>query len=201
MPLCPDPYIIATFLRRVVGSWSSDGSAADFVVEISAIETGHGRVQRSFHAADGWEVNAAHWAAEQNRTGANIYWVPQPKSADAQHRAASDADIVSLVSSFIDQDGEDAIDWEELPIAPTIVVETGTVPHVRRHPYYLLSAPVQDQDQWRHVQKAMVEVPRHISRWDPNTLLVWCHGEIRDEFDQLVVLHGRSYWLARHSGS
>jgi hypothetical protein len=136
--LLPDRDMIQSFLQHTANHWIAllDGRAA--VLEISVIDTnGGGRFQQSFAVTPEGIAEAARWAAEQNtKPGHNLYWLPQPKLPDAKDKVASTADIVGMAYLCVDIDDDVAWVPEDLPLAPSLVVMTGTLPHERRHLYF-----------------------------------------------------------------
>ena len=139
--LQPDHDVIQSFLQHTADHWIAllDGRAA--VLEISVIDTnGGGRFQRSFAVTPEGIAEAARWAAEQNtKPGHNLYWVPQPKLPDARDKFASSVNILGMAYLYVDIDDDVAWVPEDLPLSPSLVVMTGTVPHERRHLYFPLA--------------------------------------------------------------
>ncbi|MGG7643901.1 DUF3987 domain-containing protein [Rhodovulum sp. YNF3179] len=155
----PELETIRQFLGHTTRGWGERVGHDDFVVELSALDRGR-RIQRSFEMTEGWAEEAAAWASERNREGANLYWVPQPKGAGARHRHARDADIPAFLTCFLDQDEEGAVAVHDLGVEPSVVVRTGTTPHERRHVYFDLSEPLGDQERWRALQRALAAFGR-----------------------------------------
>ena len=88
----------------------------------------------------------------------NVYVVvnPVPESASLN---ATDADIARSFFAFVDADDEGAADCASSFDAFEITMEvvTGTTPHLRNHIYYRFDEPVTDMQQWKTLQRALIQ--------------------------------------------
>lgn len=105
---------------------------------------------------------AATFAANRNREGANVYVGVNPRkpSTDRKH-AASTADIEIAFWHFADLDTADAVanaGRHLRPLPPTMTVNTGTIPHRRPHLYWQLEEPVSNMAAWTQRQAGIAQV-------------------------------------------
>ena len=88
----------------------------------------------------------------------NVYIVvnPVPESASLN---ATDADIVRSFFAFVDADdagaAERARNFDAFDKAMEVV--TGITPHLRNHIYYRFDEPVTDMQQWKTLQRALIQ--------------------------------------------
>jgi hypothetical protein len=95
------------------------------------------------------------WAAQENKhKGNNLYVIPNPKKVEQINKTATDKDILGLTVVFVDQDDAEAPSLVDT-IAPSWVVTTGTIPHLRKHGYWRLSTIVKDVAAWKATVKAI----------------------------------------------
>ncbi len=104
---------------------------------------------------------AASFAANRNREGANIYVGVNPrKPSTDMKRAGSASDVEIAFWHFADLDDPDAVAragkrLRALP--PTLSVTTGTLPHRRPHLYWQLEEPVTNLDAWTQRQRGIAQ--------------------------------------------
>jgi len=88
----------------------------------------------------------------------NVYVVvnPVPESASLN---VKDVDIARSFFAFVDADDKGAADrarsFDAFEIAMEVV--TGTTPHLRNHIYYRFDEPVTDMQQWKTLQRALIQ--------------------------------------------
>jgi hypothetical protein len=102
-------------------------------------------------------AEAATFAANRNREGANVYVGVNPRKP-ATKRPAVDDDVAIAFWHFADLDSLDAVDnagrrMKALP--PTMTVTTGTEPHRRPHLYWQLEEPVGNMAAWTERQRGL----------------------------------------------
>jgi hypothetical protein len=121
---------------------------------------------------------AADFAVAKNRRGCNVYVGPTLKKGDtAPFARTNDDDFLAGLWAWTDHDAEGDFDRakgkaKELSLAPGMIVDTGTVPHLRAHAYFKMSCAVTDAEQLRAVNKALqsslggdpVQAPSHVMR-------------------------------------
>jgi hypothetical protein len=98
---------------------------------------------------------AAQFAVNRNREGANVYVGVNPRKP-ATRGAASDTDVACAFWHFADLDDAEAVDMagqrlKALP--PTMTVTTGLEPHRRPHFYWRLDEPVGNMAAWTERQR------------------------------------------------
>lgn len=88
----------------------------------------------------------------------NVYIVVNPVSESASLNA-TDADIVRSFFAFVDADdtgaAERARNFDAFDKAMEVV--TGITPHLRNHIYYRFDEPVTDMQQWKTLQRALIQ--------------------------------------------
>jgi hypothetical protein len=88
----------------------------------------------------------------------NVYVVvnPVPESSPLN---AKDKDIGRSFFAFVDADDKGAADrarsFDAFEIAMEVI--TGTTPHLRNHIYYRFDEPVTDMQQWKTLQRALIQ--------------------------------------------
>ena len=88
----------------------------------------------------------------------NVYIVVNPVLESASLNA-TDADIVRSFFAFVDADdagaAERARNFDAFDKAMEVV--TGITPHLRNHIYYRFDEPVTDMQQWKTLQRALIQ--------------------------------------------
>jgi len=151
-PICPssDPNQIHDFLCHLTEDWP-EGSAFELRV-LSEIGSAH---SQSFPPSPDGLQAGVDWAAQENNCqGNNLYVIPNPKKVAQINKTANDKDILGLTVVFVDQDDAEAPCLVEI-VAPSWVVTTGTIPHLRHHGYWRLDAITEDTDAWKATMKAI----------------------------------------------
>jgi hypothetical protein len=150
--ICPssDPDQIHEFLCHLTKGWP-EGS----VFELRVLsESGSAYSQSFLPSLDGLQAGG-EWAAQENKhKGNNLYVIPNPKKVEQINKTATDKDILGLTVVFVDQDDAEAPSLVDT-IAPSWVVTTGTIPHLRKHGYWRLSTIVKDVAAWKATVKAI----------------------------------------------
>ena len=104
---------------------------------------------------------AADFAIARNLRGCNIYVGPTLKRDDTPPFArTNDTNFLAGLWSWTDHDAEG--DFEsarikamESNLAPGMIVETGTVPHLRAHVYYKIASAVTDAEELRGINRSL----------------------------------------------
>jgi hypothetical protein len=104
-------------------------------------------------------AEAAAFAANRNREGANVYVGVNPRRPGTK-RPAHDTDIAISYWQFADLDDAEAVEMAGKrlkPLPPTMTVTTGTEPHRRPHFYWRLDEPVGNMDAWTQRQRGIAQ--------------------------------------------
>lgn len=128
------------------------------------IEVAHGasKATEAAHFAmhdDGIE-EAATWASNRNREGQNIYVGVNPRKRLTKVGVrSSDTDVEVAFFHFADLDKEEAVAKArgDLPVRPTMIVMTGTVPNNRPHLYWRLEEPTANMAAWTERQRGIAQ--------------------------------------------
>ncbi|QZP07788.1 AAA family ATPase [Caenibius sp. WL] len=104
-------------------------------------------------------AEAAAFAANRNREGANVYVGVNPRKP-ATKGAANDSDVAIAFYQFADLDDAEAVEMagqrlKALP--PTMTVTTGLEPHRRPHFYWQLEEPVGNMAAWTERQRGIAQ--------------------------------------------
>jgi hypothetical protein len=105
---------------------------------------------------------AADFAIAKNRRGCNVYVGPTLKKGDTPPFARTeDKDFLAGHWAWTDYDGEGELESarskaKELNLAPGIIVQTGTVPHLRAHVYYNIAGGVTDREELERINKSVI---------------------------------------------
>jgi hypothetical protein len=148
----------------------------DAMLELAYGPPGSPNRARLFSAFD--VAEAASFAETQNLRGFNVYVGPTlKKGGTAPFARTDDNDVLAGLWTWTDHDKEG--DFEraqsralERGLSPVIVVQTGTVPHVRAHCYFRIEGGIADIEVMRTVNRAVqqclggdpVHAPGHIMR-------------------------------------
>lgn len=102
-------------------------------------------------------ADAAQFAANRNREGANVYVGVNPRKPGTKG-AADDTDVCISFWQFGDLDDAEAVEMagkrlKALP--PTFTVTTGTEPHRRPHFYWRLDEPIGNMPAWTERQRGI----------------------------------------------
>lgn len=103
---------------------------------------------------------AVTYAIEQNRRGENVYVGVNPRKPGTQdNKRASDPDVEIAFWQFADLDHEEAVTLarHRIPLKPSLVVMTGTVPSNRPHLYWQLEEPVSNLEAWSRRQRGIAQ--------------------------------------------
>jgi len=106
---------------------------------------------------------AADFAAARNAKGNNVYVGAALRRGDvAPFGRSSDEDFLAACHAWIDLDGAGDCArahaaLKELELQPSIVVTTGTLPHMRLHAYFAIQGGAADGDRLRHANAALRE--------------------------------------------
>lgn len=103
---------------------------------------------------------AVEFALGRNREGQNVYVGVNPRKTNVnrKHRA-SDTDVELAFFHFADLDRAEAVEKARtnLPIRPTMIVMTGTVPNNRPHFYWQLEEPMGNLAAWTEGQRGIAQ--------------------------------------------
>lgn len=102
-------------------------------------------------------AEAAAFAANRNREGANVYVGVNPRKPTTR-RAADDSDVAVAYWQFADLDDAEAVEMAGkrlTALPPTMTVTTGTEPHRRPHFYWRLDEPVGNLAAWTERQRGI----------------------------------------------
>jgi len=119
-----------------------------------------GKINRSayFGLIDAEIASAVDYAVSMNREGQNVYVGVNPrKKSTSRKGSASDTDVEIAFFQFADLDKKEAVDNArgDLPVKPSLVVITGTVPNNRPHLYWELEEPVLNMAAWTERQRGI----------------------------------------------
>lgn len=119
-----------------------------------------GKINRSayFGTVDGEIVSAVDYAVAMNREGQNVYVGVNPRKKDTNRRgSANDTDVEIAFFQFADLDKKEAVENArgDLPLKPSLVVITGTIPNSRPHLYWELEEPVHNLAAWTERQRGI----------------------------------------------
>lgn len=101
---------------------------------------------------------AVEFAVGRNREGQNVYVGVNPRKTNVDRkRRGSDADVELAFFHFADLDRAEAVERARgnLPIRPTMIVLTGTVPNNRPHLYWQLEEPMGNLAAWTETQRGI----------------------------------------------
>lgn len=128
------------------------------------IEIAHGPDQPNQASYFGFNDDALDRAVDFaifcNRRGENVYVGANPRKPTTSLKGrASDSDVEIAFFNFADIDDADASERVRsgLPLKPSMVVLTGTMPHNRPHLYWQLEEPVGNLDAWRTSQQGIAQ--------------------------------------------
>jgi len=113
-----------------------------------------------FGLSDERIAEAASFAASCNQRGQNVYVGVNPrKSMVDTRRRGADSDVEIAFFHFADLDKLEAVERarESLPIKPTMLVMTGTVPNNRPHFYWQLEEPTANMPAWTEAQRGIAQ--------------------------------------------
>lgn len=119
-----------------------------------------GKINRSayFGTVDGEIASAVDYAVAMNREGQNVYVGVNPRKKDTSRKgSASDTDVEIAFFQFADLDKKEAVENArgDLPLKPSLVVITGTIPNSRPHLYWELEEPVHNLAAWTERQRGI----------------------------------------------
>lgn len=154
--LQPDQGMIMRHLQRQVARWHE--LPEDVWLEIRMFRAGGDEHPLVLHSAiDDAALEAiagdiVHWNAKER----NVYSVRNPVRRNCG-KAATDADIVAAFCAWADCDDPDSARNVKEFVGPayTYAVTTGTIPHVRPHPYWEFTEPVTDLAAWTNLQRSI----------------------------------------------
>lgn len=128
------------------------------------IEVAHGpsKPDRAayFAITDSGIAEAAEFSANRNREGQNVYVGANPrKRLTSLKDRAADSDVEIAFFHFADLDKEEAVAKArgDLPVRPTMIVMTGTVPNNRPHLYWRLEEPTANMAAWTERQRGIAQ--------------------------------------------
>lgn len=113
-----------------------------------------------FGLSDARIAEAATFAANRNREGQNVYVGANPRKGGAIIRGrASDSDVEIAFYHFADLDKAESVERarENLPVKPSMLVMTGTVPNNRPHFYWLMEEPMRNMHAWTEAQRGIAQ--------------------------------------------
>lgn len=120
-------------------------------------------------------AQAAAFAANRNREGANVYVGVNPRKPSTDtSRASSAHDVEIAFWHFADLDKADAVanaGKRIRALPPTMTVNTGTVPHRRPHLYWQLEEPVSNMEAWTERQRGIAQTLEGDSVIDPPRIM------------------------------
>jgi RecA-family ATPase len=134
----------------------------DYPAGLIEIAHGAGKPDRAayFACTDRGIAEAADHAAFLNRQGQNVYVGVNPrKSTTSLRERASDRDVEIAFFQFADLDKAEAVAKArgDLPVKPTMIVMTGTIPNNRPHLYWRLDEPVANLTAWTERQRGIAQ--------------------------------------------
>ncbi len=106
---------------------------------------------------DGIDQAVSH-AVNENGRGCNVYVGVNPRKSNTDLRGRADAnDIEIAFYQFADIDRADAASSAArgLPVPPTMIVMTGTVPNDRPHLYWQMVEPTRNLSAWTAIQEGL----------------------------------------------
>lgn len=120
-------------------------------------------------------AEAAAFAANRNREGANVYVGVNPRKPTTDtSRAGSAQDVEIAFWHFADLDKADAVanaGKRIRALPPTMTVNTGTIPHRRPHLYWQLEEPVSNMEAWTERQRGIAQALEGDSVIDPPRIM------------------------------
>ena len=121
------------------------------LIQIRCIKpTRKGAQSESFKLND--IAQAIYYADDMNRHGFNIYVMVNPVKAGTVG-SASDTDVATSFVQFVDADSIVNIGANQYQ--PSFVVQTGSVPFVRQHIYWMMDTATTDMRAYKNVQRGL----------------------------------------------
>lgn len=149
-PQTPDKAAILKHFKVQTRRWHELGQ--DVRLECRLLAEGYNPLNLTYDLGSLEQAaeDVEHWTAK----GRNAYAVVNPIKPNTPP-GATDKDVAAAFFAFADCDEPEAAEALRNFVGPkwTHVVATGTVPHVRVHPYWELTEPITDLDRWTELQK------------------------------------------------
>lgn len=121
-----------------------------------------GKINRSayFGIVENEISEAVAYAVTMNREGQNVYVGVNPRKSNVNRKgSANDTDVEIAFFQFADLDKKEAVENArgDLPLKPSLVVITGTIPNNRPHLYWELEEPVHNLAAWTDRQRGIAQ--------------------------------------------
>jgi hypothetical protein len=153
--LTPDPLEAQLHLKLLFGDVEKE--YPDGIVEIRAIKPDNrGAFCRFYPCSEAGIEEAIKEAQRPNLEGWNIYVGLNPRKPGTSGSGTNkDVEIAFAVYADLDCAASQKIFSAGAPLQPSFIIRTGSVPHPRRHLYWLLETPIRNLEVWKELMRGV----------------------------------------------